>query len=77
MPLVILNIGGVANITYLDGNELSLVAFDTGPGNALIDDWVISKLGKAYDQNGAIASSGKVCQQVLNKFLSSHFCFQY
>ncbi|MEE2655641.1 MAG: anhydro-N-acetylmuramic acid kinase [Pseudomonadota bacterium] len=73
MPLVILNIGGVANITYLNGNELSLVAFDTGPGNALIDDWVNSKLGKAYDQNGAIASSGKVCQQVLNKYLSSKY----
>ena len=73
MPLAILNIGGVTNITFLNGNELSLVAFDTGPGNALIDDWVSSKLGMAYDHNGAIASSGKVCQRVLKKYLSSEF----
>ena len=73
MPLAIVNIGGVANITYLNGHELSLVAFDTGPGNALIDDWISSNLGKAYDQNGMIASSGKECQNVLNKFLSSEY----
>ncbi len=58
-PLAIINIGGVANITWI-GQDGALTAFDSGPGNALINDWVFSKEGVAMDENGAIAASGSV-----------------
>ena len=54
-PLAVLNIGGVANVTFLDDQ---VVAFDTGPGNALIDDWMQSKTGRSFDAGGALAGSG-------------------
>ena len=72
-PLAVLNIGGVANVTYLDGDEASLVAFDTGPGGALIDDWVNRKLGKAYDEGGELAATGSVSEAVLKQLLSSPY----
>lgn len=55
-PLCVLNIGGVANITYIDDD--TLIAFDTGPGVALIDQWVQSRLGLSYDPKGCIAKQG-------------------
>lgn len=61
-PAVIINIGGVANITYL--SEGGFVAFDTGPGNALMDDFTLKFFNKGYDSGGKIAKSGRV-----NKFL--------
>ena len=73
MPIVVLNIGGVSNITYIDGHETSMVSFDIGPGNALIDDWVNSKLGQSFDYNGEIAASGRICKKLLNEFLSSEY----
>lgn len=56
-PLALLNIGGVANVTFIaaDGD---LLAFDTGPGNALIDDWVSRLAGASFDRDGALARSG-------------------
>lgn len=73
MPLAILNIGGVANVTYLSGDAQSLIAFDTGPGGALIDDWVNRTLGKPYDDGGAIAEKGSVSKSVLDRFLQSPY----
>ncbi len=58
LPAVFLNIGGVANVTYI-GEGSELVAFDTGPGNALIDDWMRCHTGALRDENGALARSGK------------------
>ncbi len=58
-PLAIVNIGGVANITWI-GKDGSLTALDSGPGNALINDWVFSKDELPMDENGAIAASGTV-----------------
>jgi anhydro-N-acetylmuramic acid kinase len=58
-PLAILNIGGVANITYI-GADGALLAFDTGPGNALIDDWLQLKTGRVYDEDGKLAAQGQV-----------------
>jgi len=72
-PLAVLNIGGVANVTYLNGDEASLVAFDTGPGGALIDDWVNRILGKPYDDGGALAATGAVSETVLKQLLNSHY----
>ena len=57
-PVAVLNIGGVANITGV-GKEGSLIAFDTGPGNALIDDYVLAAYGLSFDVGGAIAATGK------------------
>lgn len=65
-PVVFLNIGGVANVTWVDPRaevaeqDDALVAFDTGPGNAMINDWMQRKTGKPLDRNGALAASGEV-----------------
>ncbi len=58
MPVAFVNIGGVSNVTFIGANG-ELVAFDTGPGNALIDDWVNSHTGEVADFDGAIAASGR------------------
>lgn len=70
-PVVFLNIGGVANVTYVGDSEL--LAFDTGPGNALIDDWILAKTGKRYDDGGALALSGKVDESILSQLLAHPF----
>ena len=58
-PVAFVNIGGVANVTFV-GADGGLIAFDTGPGNALIDDWVAAHTGNARDEGGALALSGLV-----------------
>ena len=63
-PLAILNVGGVANVTFLDSGN-GLLAFDTGPGNALIDDWMRERAGKGFDENGAAAAGGKPDETLL------------
>jgi len=70
-PAVFVNIGGVSNITYVDGDEM--LAFDTGPGNALIDDWVQQHTGKSYDANGAIAARGSTNRHILDVLLDNPF----
>jgi anhydro-N-acetylmuramic acid kinase len=73
MPVAILNIGGVSNVTYLNGDERSLIAFDAGPGGALLDDWMLQKMGKAFDDGGRVASSGSVSENILSELLSSPY----
>lgn len=70
-PCVFLNIGGVSNVTYIgsDGGDF-IMGFDTGPGNALIDDWVLKNFGQPFDKYGAFASAGKINETILNKLLS-------
>jgi anhydro-N-acetylmuramic acid kinase len=58
-PLMILNWGGVGNVTYL-GPDGEIIAFDTGPANALIDDFLAVRRGLAYDKDGALGESGRV-----------------
>lgn len=62
-PLAVLNIGGIANVTWLDLRRDpmgdGIVAFDTGPGNALIDDWCTRKIGAAMDRDGTLAARGR------------------
>ena len=70
-PAVFVNIGGVSNVTYIDGE--TMLAFDTGPGNALVDDWVFSHNGQRYDANGAIAARGRVDEGVLAKLLDNPY----
>lgn len=67
-PVAILNIGGVANITYLD-RDGTVIAFDTGPGNALINDWLHRHTGAALDLDGALAASGTVDEAVVREAL--------
>ena len=59
----VLNIGGIANITVLDGNQV--IGFDTGPGNTLLDFWRQTHFNQAYDQNGDWAASGQVDTKLL------------
>src|SRR6185436_7928235 len=58
-PIVVANIGGVSNITYIDGTDV-LIACDTGPGNALLDDFMFRKMGQPYDCEGRMAAQGMV-----------------
>ncbi len=75
-PMAVLNLGGVGNLTWLGGDaEDDVLAFDTGPGNALIDDWVEHHTGKSWDQDGALASTGTIDEAALAA-LMSHPYFQ-
>ncbi len=67
-PLAVLNIGGVANVTWISPDG-GLIAFDTGPGNALIDDWVRGHDGGAMDLGGRLAHQGAVDEDVLARLL--------
>lgn len=70
-PLVFLNLGGVANLTWVDPGVAApsapgaVVAFDTGPGNALIDDWMAAQAGVPFDAGGAVAAAGRVARDRL------------
>ena len=64
-PIAVLNVGGVANVTWI-GRDGTMIAFDTGPGNALIDDWMLRHTGSALDPDGAIAGGGTVNEAVLH-----------
>ncbi|MFZ4763038.1 MAG: anhydro-N-acetylmuramic acid kinase [Alphaproteobacteria bacterium] len=67
-PLAMLNIGGVANITFM-GSDEELIAFDTGPGIALIDDWIKKKTGNAFDEDGALALKGQAHTALVETWL--------
>jgi anhydro-N-acetylmuramic acid kinase len=71
-PLVVLNVGGVANITYI-GDRGDPIACDTGPGNALIDDFMRARTGQACDEDGATAAQGRVHQDVVAAALADPF----
>ena len=71
-PLMILNWGGVGNVTYL-GPEGEIIAFDTGPANALLDDFLIVRRGLAYDENGALGESGRVDAEALATLMSDPY----
>jgi anhydro-N-acetylmuramic acid kinase len=72
-PLAVMNIGGVANVTWIGADD-TLLAFDTGPGNAPIDDWCARRAGRRFDEDGALAASGKVDRTRLERF-SEHRYF--
>jgi anhydro-N-acetylmuramic acid kinase len=72
-PLAILNIGGVANVTWLGAEPGAILAFDTGPGNAPIDDWALCHLGQPVDRGGALARVGRVNARRLAGFLAHPF----
>lgn len=75
-PLAILNIGGVANITWI-GRNGELLAFDTGPGNAPVNDWVWKHGGQHMDYNGRLAVSGTIDGKVLASLMRHKYFAQY
>jgi anhydro-N-acetylmuramic acid kinase len=70
-PLMVLNLGGVGNITYLEGE--TIIAFDTGPASALIDDLVLKRFGMPFDEGGKIAARGKVDADMLQTLMANPF----
>lgn len=74
-PLTVVNIGGITNVTQIKNESNSLnqnfFAYDIGPGNCLIDEWVRKHVNSSYDKNGSYASSGKVDSLVLNQAIDN------
>lgn len=70
-PVVVINIGGVANLTFIEAGDP--IAFDTGPGNALIDDLMQRRAGLPMDQGGGVAAAGKVDSAVLAELLGHSY----
>jgi anhydro-N-acetylmuramic acid kinase len=71
-PVAVVNIGGVANVTYV-GRDGELIAFDTGPGNAPIDDWALRFAGKPIDEGGKLAQGGRVHDNIVETQLAHPF----
>jgi anhydro-N-acetylmuramic acid kinase len=70
-PIAVLNVGGVANITFVDGGDP--VACDTGPGNALIDDFMRARTGAPLDRDGDQAARGRVHEDFVARVLTDRF----
>ena len=71
-PLAVLNLGGVGNVTWI-GPDASPIAFDTGPANALIDDWIGAHGGGCFDEDGRTAAAGKVDGSRLRDWLTDPY----
>lgn len=76
-PLAVLNLGGVANVTWIGAGagaiEDRLLAFDMGPGNALLDDWAMRHTGHPVDRDGDLARRGRLDKGVLERLLADPF----
>jgi len=70
-PVAILNVGGVSNVTLISQEDL--YAFDCGPGNALLDDWVNARAGVAFDADGRISSTGEIHEPALAQLLDDPY----
>jgi anhydro-N-acetylmuramic acid kinase len=71
---VVVNIGGMANISVLPANPASeVIGFDTGPGNVLMDRWIERTNGKGWDENGQWAAQGKIDEKLLHRLLQEPF----
>jgi len=68
-PLAVLNLGGVANVTWL-GADGRMLAFDTGPANGPLDDWAKRSIGRDYDRDGRLALAGEVDGAVLGRLMA-------
>ncbi len=77
LPAVLVNIGGVANLTFVSADDPNgLIGFDTGPGNALIDDFMMSRLNAACDLDGALAATGTVNYALLSSWMTHPYFTQ-
>ena len=70
-PVAVLNVGGVANVTYIDRD--ALIACDTGPSNALVDDFLRLRTDRLLDTDGRMAQAGAIDEAVLARFLAHPF----
>ncbi|MGQ0662167.1 MAG: anhydro-N-acetylmuramic acid kinase [Pseudomonadota bacterium] len=70
-PVMVLNLGGVANVTYIDGE--TVIAFDTGPASALLDDFVRRRIGEPFDEGGKLAASGTADAGLLAELMNHPF----
>lgn len=81
LPIAVLNLGGIANVTWIGrseraGNELmalDIMALDTGPGNVMLNEWCERKTGQDYDLNGKLAFAGRVNEEALKVLLDNPF----
>jgi len=73
LPIIILNIGGIANITSINEN-FKMKSMDIGPGNCLIDKWIMANSNKNFDKNGDIARSGKIDKFILEQTIDNFYC---
>tara|TARA_B100000700_G_scaffold316407_1_gene405911 strand:- start:758 stop:1828 length:1071 start_codon:yes stop_codon:yes gene_type:complete len=71
LPLIVINIGGIANVTSIDFKG-KICSQDIGPGNCLIDQWIRQNVEKKYDNEGHIAKSGKINKIILNNALNNY-----
>ncbi len=80
-PIGFLNIGGIANVTKVidnsDNFQNNLSAFDIGPGNCLIDEWIRNNSDKKFDKNGELAKLGKVDKFILNQVIDNFIINSY
>ena len=69
LPICILNIGGISNVTIIKKpiGSMEIYSKDIGPGNCLIDEWVRNNSNKKFDKDGQFAASGKINEIILNK----------
>ncbi len=72
LPIIILNIGGIANITLINKNY-KIMSMDIGPGNCLIDKWIRNNSEKNFDKNGDIAKSGKIDKFILDQTIDNFY----
>ena len=73
-PVALINIGGVANITWIGGPDVSdLVAFDTGPGNAMLDDFIRKNSEYTCDIDGTISAKGKINKTLVNDWMKNRY----
>ena len=72
-PLAVLNLGGVGNLTWLGEEPDEILAFDTGPANALIDDWVLKHEAGRYDEGGRIAASGRIAEHLVAQWMKTEY----
>ncbi|MFO1434997.1 MAG: anhydro-N-acetylmuramic acid kinase [Gammaproteobacteria bacterium] len=69
----IVNIGGIANVTILRANSSNIIGFDSGPGNALMDEWAREHIGQAYDKDGQWAANGRINDALLQALLADDY----
>ncbi|ABV93886.1 anhydro-N-acetylmuramic acid kinase [Dinoroseobacter shibae DFL 12 = DSM 16493] len=74
-PVCFLNLGGVGNLTYVDPSKgpEAILAFDTGPANAPIDDLVLGRTGQPFDTGGALAAEGQIVQPIIDRLLDQDY----
>ena len=72
-PIAVVNIGGVGNATFIGTDSNSLLAFDTGPGVALLDDFIEARTGAKFDDGGTISKAGRVDEALLSQLLRDEY----